>query len=107
MNLRKKAKRYKALYEMVTKKPVQVRVQTDTKPTKTLKATMLVSPKEMEAGIPFKTLLARKFLESIEEYMTVTSERDEVTTLYQGGSLVNNYIRLTGTIEIVGRCNQQ
>lgn len=102
MNARQKAKRYKALYEMVVKKPCPVAFQTRTQPIATLKASMLVSPEEMEAGIPFKTILARKFVENLEDYMTITSERDDVTTLYPGGSISNNYIRLTGTIEIVG-----
>ena len=96
MNARQKAKKYKALYEMVVKKPSPVVFQTSTQPIVTLKTSMLVSPKEMEAGIPFKTILARKFSEKLEDYMTISSERDSE------GSIVNNYIRLTGTIEIVG-----
>jgi hypothetical protein len=102
MNARQKAKRYKALYEMVVKKPIPVVFRTSTQPTTTLKASMLVSPEEMDAGIPFKAILARKFVENLEDYMTITSERDNVTTLYPGGSMSNTYIRLTGTIEIVG-----
>lgn len=102
MNARKKAKKYKALYEMVTKKPKPVVFQTNTKPITTLKASILVSPADMKDDIPFKTILARKFLENLEDYMTVSSDRDIVTTMYPGGSMVNDYIRLTGTIEIVG-----
>ena len=102
MNARRKAKRYKALYEMAIKKPIPVAFQTSTQPITTLKASMLVSPEEMKAGIPFKTILARKFVESLEDYMTITSEPDRVTTMHPGGSIVNNYIRLTGTINIVG-----
>ena len=102
MNARQKAKRYKALYEMVAKKPIPVVFQTRTQPTVTLKASMLVTPKEMDAGIPFKTILARKFAENLEDYMTISSEPDRVTTMHSEGSIVNNYIRLTGTIEIVG-----
>lgn len=102
MNARQKAKRYKTLYEMVVKKPSPVVVRTRTQPTTTLKASMIVSPEEMEAGIPFKTILARRFAEKLEDYIAITSEPNIVQTLYPGGSLSNNYIRLTSTIEIVG-----
>ena len=102
MNARQKAKRYKALYEMAVKKPNLVAFHTRTQPTTTLKAATLVSPEELKAGIPFKTILARKFTEALEDYMVISSERDNVTTSYPGESISNNYIRLTGTIEIVG-----
>lgn len=96
MNARQKAKRYKALYEMATKKPIQEIIQKRTQPITTLKASVIVSPEEMEAGIPFKTILARKFSEKLEDYMVITSERDPE------GLIHNNYIRFTGTIKIVG-----
>lgn len=102
MNARQKAKRYKALYEMATKKPIQEIIQKRTQPITTLKASVIVSPEEMKADIPFKTILARKFLENLEDYMVISSEPNIVQTLYPGGSLSNNYIRITGTIKIVG-----
>lgn len=100
MNARKKAKKYKALYEKLRWDLPYPLVVRDRQPITTLKASILVSPEEMEAGIPFETILARKFTEALEDYMVIEKER--LTASYAGIPISNNYIRITGTIKIVG-----